>query len=108
MKFVVDEQLAPAIAAWLNQSGHEAEHVHAKGLGGAADRDIWDQCAQAGAVIITKDRDFVIRRAAVPGPSVVWVRLGNLRTGELMRRFRYAWPMVEAKLADNASIIELS
>jgi predicted nuclease of predicted toxin-antitoxin system len=30
-----------------------------------------------GAVIITKDEDFVVRKLFETGPPVVWVRIGN-------------------------------
>ncbi|RYF93023.1 MAG: hypothetical protein EON95_10410 [Caulobacteraceae bacterium] len=107
MKFIVDEQLPPALATWLKTTGHEAAHIHERGLGGAADADIWLTCIEAGAVIITKDRDFALRRAATEGPTVVWIRLGNMRVGEMMRQVRQAWPQALARLKAGRAVVEL-
>ncbi|MFZ1575492.1 MAG: DUF5615 family PIN-like protein [Chromatiaceae bacterium] len=41
MRFLVDAQLPPALARWLAQRGHEAEHVLDCGLLDASDRLIW-------------------------------------------------------------------
>ena len=48
MRFLVDNQLPAALAAWLRQQGHEAEHVLDFQLAQAKDNPIW-QHAQARA-----------------------------------------------------------
>ena len=107
MNFVVDEQLPPALAAWLRSQGYQANHIHDEGLGGAADEDIWDLCLRDEIIIITKDRDFALRRAVTDGPRVVWVRFGNMKVGEMMRRFRAAWPQALERLATGRAVVEL-
>ena len=37
MKFIVDAQLPPALARWLREQGHQAEHVAEAGLREAED-----------------------------------------------------------------------
>jgi predicted nuclease of predicted toxin-antitoxin system len=63
VKFLIDAQLPPALAAWLQQAGHEAAHVRDVGLREAGDDTIWAYALQAGVVIVTKDEDFAARAA---------------------------------------------
>ena len=58
MKFLVDQQLPPTLARWLVEQGYEAQHVRELGMRQAPDQQIWDHALVAGAVIVTKDRDF--------------------------------------------------
>ena len=61
-------------------------HVFDLDLAGADDRLIWTRAADKGAVIVTKDEDFALRRTLEEtGPDVVWLRLGNTRKDALLR-----------------------
>ena len=77
MRFVVDAQLPPALARRLEILGHTAEHVADRGMASASDNTIRDYAASVGAVIVTEDEDFAIRRVLTEGPAVVWLRLGT-------------------------------
>lgn len=50
----------------------------------ADDEAVWDYAAQNGLTIVSKDADFH-QRSFVRGhpPKVIWIRLGNCRTGEI-------------------------
>jgi predicted nuclease of predicted toxin-antitoxin system len=72
---LVDAQLPPTLARRMEAFGHVAEHVADCGLESAADHDIRACAAKVGAVIITKDEDFVVRKMLESGPAVVWVRI---------------------------------
>lgn len=92
MRVLVDAQLPPALADWLRQAGHDAEHVEAVGLRDADDSAIWAHALQNGAVIMTKDEDFAARSAReTASPVIVWLRIGN-STNPVLR----AW--IEARL----------
>lgn len=41
MRFLVDAQLPPALARYLTDAGHQAEHVYDIGMGAASDKAIW-------------------------------------------------------------------
>jgi len=58
---LVDAQLPPALARWLREAGHEAEHVEDLGLREANDAAIWARALQSGAMIVAKDEDFAMR-----------------------------------------------
>lgn len=57
MRFLIDAQLPPALATWLEIQGHEAEHVGDCGLGSESDLSIRLYADRVGAAIITKDQD---------------------------------------------------
>jgi predicted nuclease of predicted toxin-antitoxin system len=63
MRFLIDAQLPPALARWLSSAGHDAEHVADIGLAGARDGEIWTYALSAGAVIVSKDEDFLCVRS---------------------------------------------
>jgi predicted nuclease of predicted toxin-antitoxin system len=48
------------------------------GLRNAEDREIFAQAKSAGAVVMTKDRDFLaLLFMHGPPPQVIWLRVGN-------------------------------
>ncbi|HEX4079465.1 MAG TPA: DUF5615 family PIN-like protein [Rhizomicrobium sp.] len=53
MKFVVDAQLPPALAAWVREKGHDAAAVREIGLREADDRDIWSYARAEHAIVVT-------------------------------------------------------
>lgn len=78
MRFPVDAQLPPVMARWLEEAGHQAEHLEDVGLSNADDGVVWEQALRVGAVIVTKDEDFADRSIrAGGGPVIVWLRVGN-------------------------------
>lgn len=109
MRFLVDAQLPPALARWLAKQGCEAEHVFDLGLAGADDRTIWHHAVRHGLVIVTKDEDFALRRALEEtGPAVVWIRVGNTRTGLLLRWFTPLLGDILAALQRGEKLLEIS
>lgn len=109
MRFLVDAQLPPALARWLVEIGHDAEHVADHGLQSAPDRQIWEFAVTSSACIITKDEDFAQRRAlAEAGPAIIWVRLPNSRRRELLTWFDQALPAILKALARGETLIEVT
>ena len=52
--------------------------VRELGLRNADDREIFTQARSAGAVVMTKDRDFLhLLFEQGPPPQVIWLRVGN-------------------------------
>jgi len=46
---------------------------------------IWDEAISRSAVLVTKDRDFALRKAASnDGPAILWVRVGNTSNRNLI------------------------
>lgn len=109
MRFLIDAQLPPALARLLLSLGHEAEHIADIGLTSASDGRIWRHAAERGAVIVTKDEDFLTLRALRPdGPPIVWVRLGNTTRDSLVETLKAAMPEIVAALERGETIVELT
>lgn len=76
----IDAQLSPALAAWINQEFEEcrAQSVVALGLLDAADEEIFFEAGRAGAVVMSKDNDFIrlLDRLGAP-PKIIWITCGN-------------------------------
>ena len=108
MRFLVDAQLPPALARWLSEHGHEAEHVLDYGSLQASDRESWARAVSTGATIVTKDRDFVtLRSLGPPGAPVVWIRIGNTTRRALLAAFARVLPDIERALAAGETLVEV-
>lgn len=107
MKFIVDQQLPPALAHWLIARGHQASHVFDIGHGEAEDREIWNLAEREGLVIVTKDTDFSDRRVRESaGPTILWLRMGNTTTPDLFAIMERSWASIEADLP-TAAVVEV-
>src|SRR6476661_8202990 len=75
----VDAQFSPAIAAWISDNSRvEAKAVRELGLRDATDRQIFLAAKREGAVVMTKDSDFIrLLDELGPPPAVIWVTCGN-------------------------------
>ena len=51
MNFLVDAQLPPGLARWLDEHGHTASHVQDFDLADAEDRVIWDHALKKVAAV---------------------------------------------------------
>jgi predicted nuclease of predicted toxin-antitoxin system len=108
LRFLIDANLPPVLAKQLVTLGHEAEHVFRLGLKGAQDQGIWAHAKTTTSVIVTRDDDFVIRRILEGGgPSVVWVRMGNVRRATLLPKFEAALPQIVQALSNGDAVVEL-
>jgi predicted nuclease of predicted toxin-antitoxin system len=109
LRFLIDAQLPPALAAALRHAGYDAVHVADLGLLSASDREIWRETLQRGAALITKDRNFLtIRSTGETGPMIVWVRSGNAGNTQLIDRLVRALPAIRAAVERKEAVIEIA
>ena len=76
----LDAQLSPRLTPWIEENfGVECLHVREVGLRDAEDSEIFQKARDSGAVVMTKDADFVhlVQRNDSP-PQVIWVTSGNM------------------------------
>jgi predicted nuclease of predicted toxin-antitoxin system len=107
-KFIVDAQLPPALARFLNSLGEDAIHVLDVDMMEASDTKIWDLAIRETRVIITKDEDFPIRASvSEQPPRLIWVRLGNTSKQALIQVFTQSWSQIKAELDKGEILIEL-
>jgi predicted nuclease of predicted toxin-antitoxin system len=92
MRFLLDMNLPPAIAARLRAEGHDAVHVLDAGLGNLTDREIFERAAEHRRVVITFDLDFgeIVGANKDPGSGVILLRLKRARGSYLWDRLRVA------------------
>ena len=108
MTFLIDAQLPPALASWLIQQGHTAQHVDDLDLSNADDIVIWNHSSESGAIVITKDEDFAERTARTKtGPVIVWLRIGNTTNRVLIQWLSPRWPEVVDHLNAGDRLIEV-
>lgn len=107
MRFLVDAQLPPVLAGALRIADHEAIHVADLGLTTALDRQIWEEAVSRTAILVTKDRDFAVLRAArKDGPTILWVRIGNVDNRVLIGRLLRALPAIQSAMERGEKIVE--
>ena len=106
MKFLVDAQLPPAFARWLGERGHEADHVADLGMIGASDAAIADRAQATGAVLISKDEDFLALR--LPDRfAFLWLRYGNATNRALFAWLEPRWGEIERLLGEGERFVEV-
>jgi len=84
-----DENLAERLVPELADLYPDCVHVNNRGLASASDRTILQHAQDHGLIIVTKDEDF--QQLCVlqgPPPKVIWIRLGNCSTAEIIRLLR--------------------
>ncbi|MFA5263018.1 MAG: DUF5615 family PIN-like protein [Opitutaceae bacterium] len=108
MKFLIDAQLPPALARWLQEAGHEAAHLQDLGLRDADDAVVWATAQRTGAIIITKDEDFAARSVRVTdAPIIVWLRVGNTTNEALKVWIDASFPRILESLEQGNRLVEV-
>ena len=76
MKFLLDQNVSPALVGLLADADHLAEHVRDLGMREAPDDVVLAAARDAGAVLISSDTDFgeLLARSNANGPSVILLR----------------------------------
>lgn len=110
MTLWIDAQLSPALASWITENlGVEAQPLRDLGLLRARDREIYLAAREAGAVIMTKDRDFLtLFERLGPPPQVLWVTCGNTSNARLRQILQRALPAALRLLEQGESLVEIS
>ena len=108
MKFVIDHQLPPALARFLEDQGHIARHVRELGLNSSDDFTIWRHATANNMVVVSKDEDFFFFASSPRAAArLLWVRMGNCRTGFLLERFRVRLPQIISSFEAGSDIVEI-
>jgi predicted nuclease of predicted toxin-antitoxin system len=88
-------------------AGYPAVHVIDLGLQAATDEEIWDKASSRSAVLVTKDRDFALRRVATnDGPTILWVRVGNISNRKLIELALRSLPAIIDAIERDEAVIE--
>lgn len=89
MRLLFDEQLSSRLPHLVSDQYPDSLHVESLGLAGASDSLIWRAAVEHGCLLVSKDEDFH-RLSVLHGapPKVVWLRLGNCTTQEIVDLLR--------------------
>ncbi len=87
MKIWLDAHLPPQLAPWASHTlGVEAHAVRDLGLRDAEDEAIFQAARRDGAVVITKDADFLaLLDRFGPPPQVIWLTCGSSGNSQLRK-----------------------
>ncbi len=104
MKIVIDMNLSPRWAGFLNEAGFDAAHWSSIGAANALDTVIMIYAKESKSVILTHDLDFGAILAATNGdaPSVVQIRAGDLSPETIGISIINALNQSQAALTDGA------
>ena len=88
MKFPIDNALSPALAALVQQAGHDAIHVRSIGLQHADDEAIFDRAAVERRILVSADADFgtLLAVRSSRQPSVIQFRGEGSRKPDALAR----------------------
>jgi len=106
----IDAQLSPALARWLSDTfGVTAHAVRDLGLRDAKDLPIFHAAREAGAVLMSKDSDFVLLLERFgPPPQILWVTCGNTSNARLREILLKSFPEARARLEQGEPLVEIS
>ncbi len=110
MKFIIDAQLPPRIAIWLNEYGHDTIHTDDLPLGNkTSDTTIAERSVSENRIVITKDTDFMKMHMIKEIPKLIlFITTGNLRNSQLILLFEQNMDRIVAFFASGNSIVELN
>lgn len=110
MKIWVNAQLPPAIASWISENfAVEAVAVRELALRDATDSEIFAAARSAGAIVMTKDSDFIaLVNAHGAPPQVLWLTCGNTTNARLREILAQALPAALKLLAAGETVVEIS
>lgn len=85
MKIWIDAQLSPSLAVWLREAfSVDAVALKELGLRDALDETIFAAARREGAIVMTKDADFVrLQEQQGAPPQIVWITCGNTSNARL-------------------------
>jgi predicted nuclease of predicted toxin-antitoxin system len=86
VKLLFDQNLSPRLVEELSPLFPGCKHVREFGLERAGDEAVWDFAGRNEFAIVSKDSDFH-QRSFLLGfpPKVIWVRVGNRSTEDIIR-----------------------
>lgn len=108
MLLLLDANLAPGLAKHLRAAGYDCSHVTDVLPADAADRAIALTANRLGAVLVTKDADFVnLKAEGTLAGALVWLRCGNMSNRRLAEVLVPPMPGVADAVAAGEAVVEV-
>lgn len=102
--------MSPSIAAWISSTfAVNALAVRDLGLREAQDKEIFQAAKRDGAIVITKDSDFVLLLETFgPPPQIIWLTCGNTSNTRLKEILTSTLPRALELLSSGERLVEIS
>jgi predicted nuclease of predicted toxin-antitoxin system len=108
VRFLLDAQLPPRLAAKISSTGHEAIHLGDILPVDAEDLVVAKEANRLKAVLVSKDEDFVdLARRGVLQSQFLWIRSGNMTTAKLWLILEPLLPDIERAFTAGEKIVEV-
>jgi predicted nuclease of predicted toxin-antitoxin system len=106
MNFLLNMNVHRDMTAPLKQRGHICRHAGDIGMSRATDAEIVAEAKRTGEAIITHDLDYghLLAFSGERAPSVLILRVRDLRTDEIMSRLDAVWNEIEVPLNEGAIV----
>jgi predicted nuclease of predicted toxin-antitoxin system len=105
----IDAQLFPGLARWMTERfGVKAFSAKHLGYRDATDSAIFEAARDVGAVVMTKDGDFVrLLHDRGPPPQILWIRLGNTSNARMRSALETSFERAMALLQNGEDLVEI-
>ena len=111
MKIIIDAQISPAIAAWINRTFDDIQAISARSveLQFAKDSVIYAYAKKNGYVIMSKDDDFLnqIEKYGFP-PALIWITSCNTSNTKMSETLSSTLPRGKNMIDKGEPIVEIS
>lgn len=87
-RLLLDQNLSFRLVAALADLFPASVHVRDVGLARADDASVWQYARDHRLTVLTKDSDFNQMALLSGGPKVVWLRIGNCTTDQVLALVR--------------------
>lgn len=106
MKFLLDMGISPETGAFLRDLGHEAVHLHERGLDTLPDPAILQMAREESRVLLAQDLDFpeLVAASGAQLPSVVVFRLRDMTPESVNRHLQRVLSQSRQALEEGAII----
>lgn len=104
----MDVQLSGTLPRWLRGRGYDAVHALERDLGQTDDLSLWLIAKEEERVMMSKDDDFFILAMRPKDESkLLWLRVGNCRTIDLLSLMNNQWSQIEQMFVSGQQIVEV-
>jgi predicted nuclease of predicted toxin-antitoxin system len=106
MRFLVDENLGPAVARWLRGLGHEVFSVYDE-LRGLNDDSLLQKAFVENWILITNDKDFgeKVFRELRPHKGIILLRLEDERLANKIAVLTQVLDLYSERLSNNFVVV---
>ncbi|RXK88292.1 hypothetical protein EST62_03845 [Chlorobaculum sp. 24CR] len=111
MTIWIDAQLSPSLAAWISRTFTiiEAKSLSSLGLQRADDNAIFEAARKAGAVVLSKDSDFLklVDQLGVL-PQILWIICGDMLSARMREVLEKSLDKALELLRNGEPVVEIS